>query len=576
MSTPTVILRRSHPDLADLPGSPLLRRIYAGRGIHSADELDLRLNRLPSPTTLKGMMEAVNLLETALRQQWRIAIVADLDADGATSCALAVRALRALGAMDVRYVVPNRFIHGYGLTPEIVAVAAREQPDLLITVDNGMSSHEGVKTAHALGIRVLITDHHLPGATLPVADALVNPNQPGDEFPGKQLAGVGVIFYVLSALRSRLRESGWFAAHCLPDPKMAQFLDLVAVGTVADVVPLAQVNRILVDQGLRRIREGYCVPGIKALFTVAGRRTLTRITAGDVAFQLGPRLNAAGRLADMSLSIECLLCDDPARALQLAQELDRLNRERRVIETDMKAQALKHLDRLPLADRELPFGLCLFDAGWHQGVVGILAGRIRERVHRPVIAFAPDHSDGLLRGSARSIQGLHIRDVLAAVEARQPGLIVRFGGHSAAAGLSLLPTHLPAFQAAFDAEVRAQLRLEDLNGNLWSDGELESAELSLDTADQLREAGPWGQGFSEPLFDGVFEVTSHRVMKEQHLKLSLRLPGVSSPLEAVAFNRVSDFTPGTKRLHVAYRLDANQWRGERRLQLVIEHLEPAD
>ncbi|MBK8537114.1 MAG: single-stranded-DNA-specific exonuclease RecJ [Candidatus Competibacteraceae bacterium] len=574
MSTSTVIVRRSLPDFADLPGSPLLQRIYAGRGIRSAEELDLRLALLPSPATLKGITEAVSLLETALRQRWRITIVADLDADGATSCALATRALRALGAAEVNYVVPNRFVHGYGLTPEIVAVAAGEQPNLLITVDNGMSSTEGVKTAHALGIRVLITDHHLPGATLPEADALVNPNQPGDTFPGKQLAGVGVIFYVLSALRSRLRESGWFAERGLPDPNMAQFLDLVAVGTVADVVPLAQINRVLVDQGLRRIREGRCVPGIAALFTVAGR-SMARATAGDVGFQLGPRLNAAGRLADMSLSIECLLCDDPARALQLAQELDRLNRERRVIETDMKVQALESLDRLPLDDHELPFGLCLFDPGWHQGVVGILAGRIRERVHRPVIAFAPDNSDGLLRGSARSVPGLHIRDVLAAMDVRQPDLIARFGGHAAAAGLSLLPAHLPAFQAAFDAEVRSQLRAEDLNGNLWSDGALESAEISLETADELREAGPWGQGFLEPLFDGVFEVISHRVMKEQHLKLSLRSPGAKPALEAVAFNQVGDFTPGTARLRVAYKLDVNEWRGERRLQLMVAHLEPA-
>ena len=573
MPTSTVIVRRSLPDFADLPGSPLLQRIYAGRGVRSADELDLRLNQLPSPAALKGITEAVNLLETALRQQWRITIVADLDADGATSCALATRALRVLGAAEVNYVVPNRFVHGYGLTPEIVAVAAHRQPDLLITVDNGMSSAEGVKTAHALGIRVLITDHHLPGATLPDADALVNPNQPGDAFPGKQLAGVGVIFYVLSALRSRLRENGWFAACGLPDPNMAQFLDLVAVGTVADVVPLAQINRVLVDQGLRRIREGRCVPGIKALFTVAGR-ALARATAGDVSFQLGPRLNAAGRLADMSLSIECLLCDDPARALQLAQELNRLNGERRVIETDMKAQALEYLDRLPLNDRELPFGLCLFDPGWHQGVVGILAGRIRERVHRPVIAFAPDNSDGLLRGSARSVPGLHIRDVLAAVDVRQPDLIVRFGGHAAAAGLSQPPAQLPAFQTAFDAEVRRQLRPEDINGNLWSDGELESAEISLDTADQLREAGPWGQGFPEPLFDGVFEVMSYKIMKDQHLKFVLRPPGIQYPVEAVAFNRVGDFRPGTTRLHVAYKLDVNEWRGERRLQLMVAHLEP--
>jgi single-stranded-DNA-specific exonuclease len=568
----TTILRRAVPAGAELPVSPLLQRIYAARNVNSVEELDRRLSALPAPTALKGLVEAVQLLEGALRQHWRIAIVADLDADGATSCALAVRALRALGAADVRYVVPNRFVHGYGLSPEIVAVAARERPDLLITVDNGISSHEGVRAAQALGMRVLITDHHLPGSTLPAADALVNPNQSGDEFSCKQLAGVGVIFYVLSALRARLRETGWFAARGLAEPVMAEFLDLVAVGTVADVVPLAHANRVLVEQGLRRIRQGRCVPGITALFAVAGRSP-ARATAGDAAFAIGPRLNAAGRLADMSLSIDCLLCDDPTRALNLARELDRLNRERRTIESDMRAQALDHLEQWPLDDRELPFGLCLFEPGWHQGVVGIVAGRIRERTHRPVIAFAPDNIEGLLRGSARSVPGLHIRDVLAAVDAQYPGLIGRFGGHAAAAGLSLPATHLSAFQTAFDAEVRGWLRPEDLNGCLWSDGELNPDDFSLDIAEQLQEAGPWGQGFPAPLFDGVFEVLSHQIMKEQHLKLWLRPIGADLRLEAVAFHRASDFAPGSTRVRVAYQLDANEWRGASRLQLRIEHLE---
>jgi single-stranded-DNA-specific exonuclease len=568
----TTILRRPLAELAELPVSPLLQRIYATRGVRSVEDLDRRLGALPAPTALKGIVAATQLLEEALRQRWRIAVVADLDADGATSCALAVRALRALGAAEVRYVVPNRFVHGYGLTPEIVAVAARERPELLITVDNGISSHEGVRAAQALGMRVLITDHHLPGPTLPPADALVNPNQPGDDFPCKQLAGVGVIFYVLSALRTRLRDTGWFADRGLAEPVMAEFLDLVAVGTVADVVPLAHANRVLVEQGLRRIRQGRCVPGITALFAVAGR-ALARATAGDAAFAIGPRLNAAGRLADMSLSIDCLLCDDPARALELAGELDRLNRERRVIETDMRAQALDHLERWPLTDRELPFGLCLFDPDWHQGVVGILAGRIRERTHRPVIAFAPDNIEGLLRGSARSVPGLHVRDALATVDARYPGLIDRFGGHAAAAGLSLPAAHLADFRTAFDAAVRDRLRPEDLNGCLWSDGELDPAELSLETAEQLREGGPWGQGFPAPLFDGVFEVLSHRIMKEQHLKLWLRPLGAEQRLEAVAFHRAGDFAPGSARVRVAYQLDANEWRGECRLQLRVEHLE---
>lgn len=570
----TLIVRRSSADGLVLPVSPLLRRVYAARGVQSAAQLDKSLRALPAPDALTGLTDAVTLLEEALQRRWRVAIVADLDADGATSCALAVRALRALGAAEVCYVVPNRFVHGYGLTPEIVAVAAQQRPDLLITVDNGISSHEGVRAAHALGMRVLITDHHLPGSSLPAADALVNPNQPGDEFPCKQLAGVGVIFYVLSALRARLRERDWFAARGLTEPNMAQFLDLVAVGTVADVVPLAHANRILVEQGLRRIRESRCAPGIAALFAVTGR-VMARASVADIAFQLGPRLNAAGRLADMSLSIDCLLCDDPARALALAQELDRLNRERRVIETEMRAQALDSLQRWPLTDGELPFGLCLFDPDWHPGVVGIVAGRIRERVHRPVIAFAADHDPGQLRGSARSVPGLHIRDVLATVAARQPDLIGRFGGHAAAAGLSLPAAHLAAFRAAFDAAVREQLRLEDLNGCLWSDGELEPAELALETAEQLREAGPWGQGFPEPLFDGLFTVTAHRIMKEQHVKLWLQPPGARQSVEAVAFHRADQFAPSATRLRVAYKLDANEWRGERRLQLRVEHLEPA-
>lgn len=571
---PSVIVRRPSPPGAALPVSPLLQRIYAARGVDSADQLDRRLQMLPSPASLAGLTEAVTLLEDALRQRRRITIVADLDADGATSCALAVRALRALGAVDVRYVVPNRFVHGYGLTPEIVAVAAQDRPDLLITVDNGVSSHEGVRAAQTLGMRVLITDHHLPGPTLPAADALVNPNQPGDAFPCKQLAGVGVIFYVLSALRARLRESGWFASRGLSEPNMAQFLDLAAVGTVADVVPLAHANRVLVEHGLRRIREGRCVPGIAALFAVAGR-SMARASGADIAFQLGPRLNAAGRLADMSLSIDCLLCDDPARALALARELDRLNRERRLIETDMRTQALGSLEQGRLGAGELPFGLCLFDPDWHPGVIGIVAGRIRDRVHRPVIAFAPDNHPGHLRGSARSAPGVHIRDVLATIDARQPGLIGRFGGHAAAAGLSLPAAHLPAFQSVFDAEVRGLLRPEDLNGCLWSDGELEPADFSLETAEQLREAGPWGQGFPEPLFDGVFEVTAHRIMKDQHLKLWLRAPGLDQPVEAVAFQRAAEFAPGATRWRIAYKLDANEWRGERRLQLRVEHLEPA-
>lgn len=570
----TVIVRRTAEPAADLPVPLLLQRIYAARHLHCADQLNRELRSLASPAAFMNIQSAVDLLHTALRERWRLTIVADLDADGATSCALAVRALRALGAAEVGYVVPNRFVHGYGLTPEIVAVAAEQQPDLLITVDNGISSHEGVRAAQALGMKVLITDHHLPGSTLPAADALVNPNQPGDAFPSKHLAGVGVIFYVLTALRTRLRETGWFATRGMAEPNLAQFLDLVALGTVADVVTLDHTNRILVEQGLQRIRMGRCVPGIRALLEIA-QRPAARLTATDLGFQLGPRLNAAGRLADMSLSIECLLCDTVEQARPLAQRLDTLNRERKTIEADMQNQALARLAHLPLGGSELPFGLCLFDPDWHPGVVGIVAGRVKEQTHRPVIAFAPDPAVGQLRGSARSVAGLHIRDALATVAARQPGLITRFGGHAFAAGLSLPAANLPAFQAAFDTEVRRWLNADDLQGRLLSDGELEPDELSLETAELLRTAGPWGQGFPEPLFDGEFEVLSHQVMKDQHLKLWVRPPGVALRLEAVAFRRASEFIPGTTRLRIAYRLEVNEWRGERRLQLLVTHLEPA-
>ena len=570
------IVRRPCPTPVALPVAPLLQQLYAARGVASVEQLERRLHALPTPTSLTGLDTALDLLETALHRAWRIVIVADLDADGATSCAVAVRALRALGAAHVSYVVPNRFVHGYGLTPELVTVAAQAQPDLLITVDNGISSHDGVAAAQALGIRVLITDHHLPGATLPNADALVNPNQPDDAFPCKQLAGVGVIFYVLSALRARLRQRGWFGSQGqgLTEPNLAQFLDLVAVGTVADVVPLSHTNRVLVEQGLRRIREGQCVPGIAALFSVANR-AMAHASASDIAFQLGPRLNAAGRLADMRLSIECLLSDDPDQALALAQHLDRLNRERRVIENDMREQAQDRLQQQGWTPETLPFGLCLFDPDWHPGVVGIVAGRIRERVHRPVIAFAADHQPGQLRGSARSVPGLHIRDVLAAIDARHPGLILRFGGHAAAAGLSLVAEQFAAFQAAFDTEVRRLLRPEDLEGCLWSDGELATGDLTLETAELLRAGGPWGQGFPEPLFDGIFTVCEHRIVKEQHLKLWLQPLGTPQRLEAIAFHWAERFSPAIRQWRAAYRLDVNEWRGTRRLQLHVEHLEPA-
>jgi len=460
--------------------SPLLQRVYAGRRISGMDELDNRLQCLERPERLAGIDTAVDLLREALEQQQRLLVVGDFDADGATSSALMVAALRAMGADSVDYLVPNRFEFGYGLTPEIVTVAAQRSPDLIITVDNGISSVEGVAAAQKLGIRVLVTDHHLPGETLPAAAAIVNPNQPGDTFPCKALAGVGVAFYLLLALRTRLDKADWFSRRSLEKPNLAAFLDLVALGTVADLVPLERNNRILVQQGIQRIRAGHARPGIQALLEVAGRNP-ARVVAGDFGYAVGPRLNAAGRLDDMSRGIECLLCEDPLQAHQLAQSLDALNRERREIETEMKQQALQAIEQLHVDSEHLPLGLCLYDSGWHQGVIGILASRIKERFHRPVIAFAPA-GDNVIKGSARSIPGLHIRDTLAAIAATHPHLLEKFGGHAMAAGLSLAEDQLPLFEAAFHEELQRSLDRQALQGVLESDGELAEQEFSLDVA----------------------------------------------------------------------------------------------
>ena len=575
----TVIVRRSptiDTDVSELPVSPLLQRIYAQRQVTTARELDKNLHCLPPPSALCGIEQAVALLATALRHQQRILIVADFDADGATSCALALRSLHAFGARDVSFVVPNRFEYGYGLTPEIVAVAAAKKPDLLITVDNGISSLAGVTAAQAQGMQVLITDHHLPGNELPTADAIVNPNQPGDEFPCKNLAGVGVIFYVMLALRSHLRRSGWFSEQGLTEPNMAQWLDLVAFGTVADVVPLDHTNRILVEQGLRRIRSGQCSAGISALIDIT-KRNQQRLVASDIGFVLGPRLNAAGRLEDMSYGIQCLLCDDAKQARVMAWELDRLNRQRQSIEGEMQQQAKADLQRLQLSDSELPFGLCLYDENWHQGVIGILAARIREHTHRPVIAFAPENED-TIKGSARSVAGLHIRDALDSVAARNPGLVEKFGGHAMAAGMSLARANFDAFAKAFDEEVRQHLSPEDLRGVILSDGELSGDQLILEVAEELRHAEPWGQAFPEPVFDGLFELVSHRVVGSKHLKLVVKptqnLSQKSQVIDAIAFNQAADFADKlTSQLRLAYRLDVNEWQGRRSPQLIVEYLE---
>ena len=558
------------PDLGDLP--PLLTRLYAARGVRSAVELDKGLARLIPYQQLKGIDAAVSLLVTALQQRQRILIVGDFDADGATASSVGVLGLRMLGAAHVDYLVPNRFEYGYGLTPEIVAVALQREPQLLLTVDNGISSVEGVAAAKAAGLTVLVTDHHLPGPELPAADAIVNPNQPGCAFPSKALAGVGVMFYVLLALRARLRELNWFAERGLNEPNLAELLDLVALGSVADVVPLDANNRILVHQGLARIRAGRARPGLRAVLEVAGRDH-QRINSTDLGFILGPRLNAAGRLDDMSLGIECLLCEDEALARDMAQQLDELNKDRKSIEQGMQREALAQLKDLPLVD--MPFGLCLFEPDWHQGVIGILASRLKERYFRPAIAFA-DAGDGLLKGSARSVPGLHIRDALDAVAAKHPGLISKFGGHAMAAGLSLPQENYGAFAAAFDAEVRRQLHADDLTGRLLSDGQLSVTEFNLELAKALRHAGPWGQHFPEPLFHGVFQIVQQRLVGEKHLKLVLKTECGGQTLDGIAFNIDRELWPNptVRWVEVAYKLDVNEFRGNETVQLMIAHLAP--
>jgi single-stranded-DNA-specific exonuclease len=556
------------PLLGDLP--PLLTRLYAARGVRDEAELDKTLARLIPYQQLKGIDAAVDLLVQALDQRQRILIVGDFDADGATASTVGVLGLRLLGAAHVDYLVPNRFEFGYGLTPEIVAVALQREPQLLVTVDNGISSVEGVAAAKAAGLRVLVTDHHLPGHELPAADAIVNPNQPGCEFPSKALAGVGVIFYVLMALRARLRSLGRYANS--PQPNIGELLDLVALGSVADVVPLDANNRILVHQGLERIRAGRARPGLKAILEVA-RREHGRITSTDLGFILGPRLNAAGRLDDMSLGIECLLSDDPGMAREMAAQLDELNQDRKTIEQGMQREALAQLKDLPV--ESMPFGLCLFDADWHQGVIGILASRLKERYHRPTIAFA-DAGDGLLKGSARSVPGFHIRDALDAVAAGNPQLISKFGGHAMAAGLTLPQENFSAFANAFDQEVRRQLQEEDLTGRLLSDGTLAVEEFNLELARALRHAGPWGQHFPEPLFHGVFQLAEQRIVGERHLKVVLKTECGTVSLDGIAFGVDREVWPNptVRWVELAYKLDLNEFRGRETVQLMIAHIEP--
>jgi len=549
----------------ELPGlSPLLSRLFVGRGIVDKRDLDNSLINLLPPDSFKGMAAAVAILQDALSNRQRILIIGDFDADGATSSALMLLGLKSLGASHVNYLVPDRFKFGYGLTPEIVEVALGFTPDVIVTVDNGISSIEGVDAALASKIKVIITDHHLSGDTLPAAQAIVNPNQAGCEFPSKAIAGVGVAFYLLSALRASLREAKWFTQS---EPNLADYLDLVALGTISDVVPMDRNNRILVSEGVRRIRAGRARPGIYALLSIAGidyRQTTTR----DLAFGVGPRLNAAGRLENMSLGIECLVADKD-RAIELAKKLDMINTERKSIEAEMKGQAEQYIHQRSMENSEGRVGVCLFHPDWHQGVVGIVASRIKDKIHRPVIAFAKA-GDNELKGSGRSIAGLHIRDALDSIAAKNPGLLVKFGGHAMAAGLSIEPKNLERFVQLFDEEARRWLTDEYLEQVVVSDGEIEE-ELSLDLARLVVTAAPWGQGFPEPLFDGEFEVLDQRIVGERHLKLKLRPVSGINTLEAIAFNH--DRLLEKRQLRLAYRLDINRYRGRESVQLIIESVD---
>ena len=552
---------------------PLLQRIYSGRQLESIDDLDLSLANLLPPDDLKNIEAAVDLLVDVLEKQQSVIVVGDFDADGATSTALLIRVLRRMGLERVDYMVPNRFAYGYGLTVGIVQEILKNKPDLIITVDNGISSIDGVALAKANDVKVLVTDHHLPGAQLPEADVILNPNQPDDSFASKSLAGVGVVFYLMVALRRRLRELGWFSQHSLQEPNLADYLDIVALGTVADVVPLDRNNRILVNEGLKRIRARCCVQGINALLEVA-ERTPENLVASDLGFAIGPRLNAAGRLDDMSLGIECLLADGP-EAYGFARQLDSLNRERREIETDMKAEALQSLETLNL-NHDLLFGLALYDQNWHQGVIGILASRVKDRLHRPVIIFAPG-DEGEIKGSARSIPGIHIRDVLESISARHPGLILKFGGHAMAAGLTIQEKDFDDFSTKFNDSVQQIADEEMLENIVYSDGQVPEEYFNLSVAELLSQAGPWGQAFPEPLFSGQFKVLNQRVLKYRHLKVEVTPVNSDQGMiiEGIVFNLFDETNPPrelAQLVDLVYKLSINEFRGQRNLQILIEHI----
>ncbi|WP_274005510.1 single-stranded-DNA-specific exonuclease RecJ [Vibrio parahaemolyticus] len=574
------IQRRPEPDLSLLPDSipPILKRIYINRGITDIAQLETSARGLHSYQKLGGIEQAVELLFQAIQEQKRIIVVGDFDVDGATSSALSVLALRMLGSNNVDYLVPNRFEDGYGLSPEVVDQALELGAEMIMTVDNGVSSIEGVRYAKENGITVLVTDHHLPGQVLPEVDAMVNPNLDSCAFPSKALAGVGVAFYLMMALCVHMRKHNWFAQQGMQEPKLMELIDLVALGTVADVVPLDENNRILVHQGLQRIRAGKARPGIQALIEVA-KRDARRLVASDFGFALGPRINAAGRLDDMSFGVELLMCNNIHAARRMASELDGLNQTRKEIEEGMKQEAMAFCERLQFGENsELPYGLSLFQRDWHQGVIGILASRIKEKFHRPVIAFA-DGGEGTIKGSCRSIPGLHMRDALDFIDTQNPGLIIKFGGHAMAAGLTIKEQDFERFSRLFDEVVKKELDEAALKGVILTDGELKPEEFSMHIAEQLRAGGPFGQAFPEPIFDGEFKVLHQKLVGEKHLKLMLEPLYKGHPtnvmIDGIAFNvdlrRWPDASVKTVRL--AYKLDVNEFRGNQSLQLMIDHIE---
>ncbi len=552
---------------------PVLDRVLRSRGVMELGDIDYTLQNLLPFHGLRDIHRAANFLADAVSAQQNILIIGDFDADGATSTALSIRILRAFGAKHLAYLVPNRFDFGYGLTPELVDVAKTMRPDVIMTVDNGISSIAGVAAAKKAGIKVLVTDHHLAPSLVPDADVIINPNQPGDGFASKALAGVGVVFYVMLALRAELRARRWFMSQNIVEPNLANFLDIVALGTVADVVPLDKNNRLLVAQGLQRIRAGKCIPGITALLSV-GKRLPSNVTAQDLGFAVGPRLNAAGRMDDMSIGIECLLADTYEQAVELAQCLDQFNQERKCVEQEMQVQALHILKKIH-TEKNLPLGICLYDAEWHQGVIGILASRIKDRNHRPVIIFAKDGNE-TIKGSARSIPGVHIRDVLVEIDAQYPDLIIKFGGHAMAAGLSLLARNFKKFDNAFNSILAKHVTQAMLEKVIESDGELTRDDFTLRFAEILQDISPWGQQFPAPIFDGRFSVVDEQVLAGKYLKFSLQPENSDQVFEAVAFNIDIETWPSQQChvAHVVYRLDVNEFRERRKLQLMIEQIEP--